>query len=110
MMARIETARARGDSVGGTFEVLATGVPRGLGSYVHWDRRLDGRIAQALMSIPAIKGVEFGLGFAAAGRWVSQVQDEIAWEEGVGFFRPTNRAGGLRAGCQTVSRFSFERR
>jgi chorismate synthase len=98
MIARIDAARARGDSVGGAFEILATGVPPGLGSYVHWDRRLDGRIAQALMSIPAIKGVEFGLGFAAAEKWGSEVQDEIAWEEGKGFFRPTNRAGGLEGG------------
>jgi len=98
MIARIDAAQARGDSVGGAFEILATGVPPGLGSYVHWDRRLDGRIAQALMSIPAIKGVEFGLGFAAAEKWGSEVQDEIAWEEGKGFFRPTNRAGGLEGG------------
>jgi len=81
--------------------VLATGVPPGLGSYVHWDRRLDGRIAQALMSVPAIKGVEFGLGFSAAERWGSEVQDEIAWEEGKGLFRPTNRAGGLEGGVTT---------
>ena len=101
MIARIDAARARGDSVGGAFEVLATGVPPGLGSYVHWDRRLDGRIAQALMSVPAIKGVEFGLGFSAAERWGSEVQDEIAWEEGKGLFRPTNRAGGLEGGVTT---------
>jgi len=98
MMARIDAALARGDSVGGVFEVLATGVPPGLGSYVHWDRRLDGRIAQGLMSIPGIKGVEFGLGFSAAERWGSEVQDEIAWDEERGFYRPTNRAGGLEGG------------
>ncbi|MBC7099405.1 chorismate synthase [Candidatus Bipolaricaulota bacterium] len=96
MIARIDEAAARGDSVGGAFEVVATGVPPGLGSYVHWDRRLDGRIAQALMSIPGVKGVEIGLGFQAAERWGSEVQDELLWEGGVR--RPTNRAGGLEGG------------
>jgi len=96
MIARIDKAAARGDSVGGVFEVVATGVPPGLGSYVHWDRRLDGEIAQALMSIPGVKGVEIGLGFSAAERWGSEVQDEILWEGEIR--RLTNRAGGLEGG------------
>jgi chorismate synthase len=66
MLSAIDKAKNAGDSVGGVFEVVASGVPIGLGSYVHWDRRLDGRIAQAIMSINAVKGVEIGAGFAVA--------------------------------------------
>ena len=98
MIARIDRAKERGDTVGGVFEVVAVGVPVGLGSYVHWDRRLDGRIAQALMSIPGMKGVEIGLGFAAAGRFGSEVQDEITYEYEGGFRRRSNNAGGLEGG------------
>jgi len=98
MIAAIDRARAAGDSLGGVFEVLAYGVPPGLGSYVHWDRRLDGRLAGALMSIQAVKGVEVGLGFSAAGRPGSAVQDEIFYEPDRGFFRRTNRAGGIEGG------------
>lgn len=98
MMAAIDEARAKGDSLGGVFEVWALGLPPGLGSYAHWDRRLDGRLAQALMSIPGIKGVEIGLGFAAASRFGSEAHDPVLWEAGRGFYRPSNHAGGLEGG------------
>lgn len=98
MVREIDLAREAGDSLGGVFEVRAYGVPPGLGSYAHWDRRLDGRLAQALMSIQAIKGVEIGLGFAAAALPGSQVHDEIFHRPGEGFYRLTNRAGGLEGG------------
>src|SRR6266566_5228634 len=77
IIARIDAAKAAGDTLGGVVEVLALGVPVGLGSHVSWDTKLDGRIAQALMSIPAVKGVELGLGFEAARRKGSEVHDEI---------------------------------
>ena len=93
-----ETAHA-GDTLGGVFEVVAVGVPAGLGSHVQWDRKLDGRLAQALMSIHAIKGVEIGLGFGAARAVGSQVHDPIGYDAlGRAFTRPTNRAGGLEGG------------
>jgi chorismate synthase len=99
MMRAIDRARDVGDTLGGVFEVVAEGLPVGLGSYAHWDRRLDGRLAQAVMSIPAIKGVEIGLGFAGAGLPGSQVQDEIlVGESAVGWSRASNRAGGLEGG------------
>ena len=98
MMQEIERAREAGDSLGGVFEIIVYGVPPGLGSYVQWDRRLDGRLAGALMSIQAIKGVEIGLGFAAATRPGSQVHDEIFHSPERGFYRHTNRAGGLEGG------------
>lgn len=94
----LETAHA-GDTLGGIFEVIATGVPPGLGSHVQWDRKLDGRLAQALMCIHAIKGVEVGVGFEAARLRGSQVHDAIAYDaETRTFTRPTNRAGGLEGG------------
>ena len=77
MIAEIDRAREAGDTLGGAFEVIATGVPVGLGSYVQWDRKLDGRLAQALMSIPAIKAVGIGIGPEAASRPGSRVHDEI---------------------------------
>ncbi|MGI5942027.1 MAG: chorismate synthase [Pelotomaculaceae bacterium] len=98
MLETIDAALAAGDTLGGVFEVRAYGVPAGLGSYTHWDRKLDGRLAAALMSIQAVKGVEVGLGFAAAGRRGSQVQDEIFYEPGRGFYRLNNRAGGIEGG------------
>ena len=100
MMAEIDRAREAGDSVGGVFEVVVTGLPVGLGSYVQWDRRLDGRLAQALMSVQAIKGVEIGLGFEGAHRRGSEVHDEIFYEDRKtrGYYRRTNRAGGLEGG------------
>src|SRR5205809_7732803 len=94
MIARIDAAKAAGDTVGGVVEVVALGVPVGLGSHVSWDRKLDGRIAQAVMSIPAVKGVELGLGFEAARRRGSEVHDEIL----PGFERATNRARGAGEG------------
>lgn len=98
MVAAIDQARNDGDSLGGVCEIRVGGVPPGLGSHVHWDRKLDARLAAALMSIQAVKGVEVGLGFAAAARTGSQVQDEIFYENGRGFYRRTNRAGGIEGG------------
>ena len=94
---RIDAAKAAGDTLGGIVEVIALGVPVGLGSHVSWDTKLDGRLAQALMSIPAVKGVELGLGFEAARRKGSEVHDEIM----PGFARATNRAGGTEGGMST---------
>jgi chorismate synthase len=94
----LETAHA-GDTLGGTFEVVATGVPPGLGSHVQWDRKLDGRLAQALMSIHAIKAVEIGIGFEVSRRRGSEVHDAIGYDAATrAFTRPTNRAGGLEGG------------
>jgi chorismate synthase len=99
MKLAIRDAAHAGDTLGGVFEVVATGVMPGLGSHVQWDRKLDGRLAQALMSIQAIKGVEIGLGFGAARTPGSSVHDEIHYEGGERrFVRPTNRAGGLEGG------------
>jgi chorismate synthase len=97
MVEEIDAAGARGDTLGGTFRVIATGVPAGLGSHVHWDRKLDGRLAMAMMSINAIKGVEFGAGFAGAARPGSEFHDEITYE-GARFRHLSNRAGGLTGG------------
>ena len=97
MVARIDAAKAAGDTLGGIVEVVARGVPVGLGSHVSWDTKLDGRLAQALMSIPAVKGVELGLGFEAARRKGSEVHDEIL----PGLARGTNRAGGTEGGMTT---------
>ncbi len=98
MIVEIDRARDAGDTMGGAFEVIAHGVPAGLGSYVQWDRKLDGRLAQALMSIPAIKAVGIGLGTAAAARPGSRVHDEIVPAAGAGVRRPSNNAGGLEGG------------
>ncbi|MBO8170708.1 MAG: chorismate synthase [Bacillaceae bacterium] len=98
MMKRIDRAKEEGDSLGGIVEVIVEGVPVGLGSHVQWDRKLDARIAMAVMSIQAFKGVEFGLGFEAAGRPGSQVHDEITWNEEMGFARKTNNLGGFEGG------------
>jgi chorismate synthase len=105
MVAAIDAAREAGDTLGGVFEVAARGVPAGLGSYAQWDRRLDGRLAQALMSIPAIKAVSIGIGAEAAGLRGSQVHDEILPRGGAAGAdaplparRPTNHAGGLEGG------------
>jgi len=88
-----------GSSLGGVFEVFATGLPVGLGSHIQWDKRLDGRIAGALMSIQAIKGVEIGLGFEMAGSSGSEVMDEIFYHgQKTGFYRKTNNAGGIEGG------------
>lgn len=101
MMALIDKAKEEGDSLGGIVEVRVEGVPIGLGSHVQWDRKLDGRLAQAIMSIQAFKGVEIGIGFEAAGLPGSQVHDEIVWSEETGYSRKTNRAGGLEGGMTT---------
>ncbi|NQT30388.1 MAG: chorismate synthase [Candidatus Saganbacteria bacterium] len=94
----IDEAKEAGDTLGGVFEITITGAPVGLGSYVHWDRRLDGNFAKALMSIPAVKGVEVGLGFSQAAMVGSKVHDEIFYNKEKGFFRKTNNAGGLEGG------------
>ncbi|MGI6035884.1 MAG: chorismate synthase [Limnochordia bacterium] len=96
MMGAIDETRKAGESLGGTFEVIAWGVPVGLGSHVHWDRRLDGRLAAAMMSIQGIKGVELGRGFEAAFLMGSQVHDEIHYDRG--YLRRTNNAGGVEGG------------
>src|SRR6266853_1222780 len=97
MVADIDAVVERGDTLGGTFRVVARGVPPGLGSYVHWDRKLDGLLAQAMLSINAIKGVEFGAGFEGAARPGSQFHDEIDFTGGA-FRHLTNRAGGRDRG------------
>ncbi|HVL32138.1 MAG TPA: chorismate synthase [Actinomycetota bacterium] len=101
MVALIEDMRRNGDTLGGVFEVLAYGVPTGLGSHVHWERRIDASIAQALMSIQAVKGVEIGPGFDVAAAPGSRAHDEIAWTDDEGFTRPTDRSGGSEGGITT---------
>lgn len=98
MLAAIDEASQNGDSLGGIFEIMALNVPVGLGSHVHWDRRLDGRIAGAMMSIPAIKAVEIGLGLATASHPGSEIHDAIYYNAEQQFFRKTNNAGGLEGG------------
>lgn len=99
MIARIDEARSAGDTMGGVFEVVATGLPIGLGSHVHWDRRLDAALAGAVMSIPIVKGVEFGLGFEQTRRPGSEVMDVIEGRDAAGnWARRTNNAGGLEGG------------
>jgi len=105
MIARIDAAKKDGNTLGGICEVVVTGLPVGLGSHVSWDRRLDGRLGQAMLSIPAVKGVEIGLGFEAARRTGSEVHDEIEAAPGnsrMGHVRrKTNRAGGTEGGMTT---------
>lgn len=101
MMNAIDQAKKEGDSIGGVVEVYVEGMPAGVGSYVHYDRKLDGRIAGSVMSVNAFKGVEFGLGFEAARKNGSKVHDEIAWKEDVGYYRKTNRLGGFEGGMTT---------
>ncbi len=98
MREEVDRARKEGDSLGGVFEVVAYGVPAGLGSHVHWDRRLDARLAAAVMSVQGIKGVESGWGFRLAGMRGSRAADPIRHSRRKGFYRPTNRAGGLEGG------------
>lgn len=100
MVAEIDRLRKDKDTVGGVFEVLAYGVPTGLGSYVHWDRKLDAKLAAALMSIQSVKGVEVGDGFASAGRPGSKAHDEIVVRDGA-LGRRTARAGGIEGGMST---------
>jgi chorismate synthase len=105
MTSRIDEAKERGDTLGGVFEVVARGVPAGLGSYVSWDSKLDGRLAGAVMSVQAVKGVELGLGFEGARRPGSEVHDAIVRDEAKprsgGMGRSSNRAGGLEGGVTT---------
>ena len=101
MVEEIDAARKANESLGGVYEVLAYGLVPGIGSHLSWDGRLDGRLAQAIMSIQAMKGVAIGDGFDVAGRVGSQAHDEIFWSEEHGFFRETNRAGGLEGGMTT---------
>jgi len=100
-IAAIKTAKKKGDTLGGVFEVLATGLPIGLGSYVEFDRKLDGHLAQAIVSIHAVKGVEIGNAFMNSTLHGSEVHDEILLGKGKNFTRPTNGAGGLEAGVTT---------
>jgi chorismate synthase len=101
MVAEIDAARKANESLGGEFEVIAFGLVPGIGSHISWQERLDGRLAQAVMSIQALKGVSIGDGFALAGRVGSQAHDEIFWSEDHGYYRETNRAGGLEGGMTT---------
>lgn len=101
MMELIDLAKKEGDSLGGIVEVIVDGVPVGLGSHVQWDRKLDGKIAQAVLSINAFKGVEFGIGFEAGKKRGSEVHDEISWSKDRGFYRLTNRLGGFEGGMTT---------
>lgn len=98
MIAKIKQARKDGDTLGGIFEVTVRGLPAGLGSHIQWDRRLDGKLAGALMSIQAIKGVEIGAGFDCAILPGSQIHDEMFLDENGKVYRKTNRAGGLEGG------------
>jgi chorismate synthase len=101
MVREIEAAKAAGDSLGGVFEVVARGVPVALGSYVQWDRRLEGEVAKTFMALNAIKGVEIGLGFGAAAVRGSQAHDEYEPGEGVRTRYRSNRAGGIEGGMTT---------
>ena len=101
MIGEIKAAAKEGDSLGGIVEVLAYGVPVGLGSHVHWDRKLDGAVAQAIMSIQAVKGVEIGDGFEVAGLPGSQAHDPISWTEAGGYQRASALAGGIEGGIST---------
>jgi chorismate synthase len=99
MKAEVDAALKAGDTVGGIFEVVTHNVPVGLGSHAQWDEKLDGRLAQAVMSIQAVKGVEIGAGVTAAGSYGSEVQDEISYDKAAKRFRrSSNRAGGLEGG------------
>jgi chorismate synthase len=117
MMAAIDLAREEGDTLGGAFEVVAIGVPPGLGSYVQWDRRLDGRIGQALLSIPSVKAVSIGTGWESAAMRGSLVHDPIlpgpsdsSGEEPWGLHRPTNHAGGVEGGVSNGEEIRAEAR
>lgn len=101
MIEAIDEAKSIGDSIGGVCEVYVEGLPAGVGSYVHYDRKLDSKIAACVISINAFKGVEFGIGFEAARLNGSEVHDEIAWNEENGYYRTTNRLGGFEGGMTT---------
>ncbi|MCY7235269.1 MULTISPECIES: chorismate synthase [Streptococcus] len=97
----IDTVKKEGNTIGGTIETIVQGVPAGLGSYVQWDRKLDAKLAQAVLSINAFKGVEFGLGFDMASLKGSQVMDPIIWDADEGYGRQTNHLGGFEGGMTT---------
>jgi chorismate synthase len=97
----IDATKKNGDSIGGTVEVIVEGMPAGIGSYVHYDRKLDAKIAASVMSINAFKGVEFGLGFEMARRPGSEVHDEILWDAAQGYTRQSNNLGGFEGGMTT---------
>ncbi|TYR82589.1 chorismate synthase [Priestia megaterium] len=101
MMQAIDDAKRDGDSIGGVVEVIVEGMPAGVGSYVHYDRKLDAKIAGAILSINAFKGVEFGIGFEAARKPGSEVHDEIIWDKEKGYTRKTNNLGGFEGGMTT---------
>ncbi len=101
MVGEINVLRKRNESIGGIFEVRAYGLVPGLGSHVSWEQRMDGRIGMALLSIQAAKGVGLGDGFDLAGRPGSEAHDEIFYSEERGYFRETNRSGGLEGGMTT---------
>ena len=101
MVAEIDTKRKANESLGGVFEVRVYGLVPGIGSYTSWEGRMDGRVGQAIMSIQAMKGVSVGDAFDVAGRVGSEAHDEIFWSEERGFYRETNRAGGLEGGMTT---------
>ncbi|OGX37313.1 MAG: chorismate synthase [Omnitrophica WOR_2 bacterium RIFCSPHIGHO2_02_FULL_68_15] len=107
MMALIDAVKQRGDTVGGTIEVLVTGAPVGLGSHVHYDRKLDARIAGALMSIQAIKAVELGDGVRVSQVRGSELHDEIYYGKDKGFYRKTDRGGGFEGGMTTGAPIVF---
>jgi len=94
----VDRAKREGDSLGGRFRIIARGLPPGIGSHIQYDRKLDGRLAQAVMSIQAIKGIEIGLGFNAAQTPGSRVHDEISYEQNRGFYHLSNHAGGIEGG------------
>lgn len=112
MVEEIDAAKRDGDSLGGVVEVIATGLPPGLGSHVQYDRKVEYALGGALLSIQAAKGVEFGPAFANAALRGSQVHDEIAWSPERGYYRRSNRAGGLEGGMTTgmdlVARVAFK--
>ncbi|ARF15480.1 MULTISPECIES: chorismate synthase [Sporosarcina] len=101
MTAAIDDIKKRGDTLGGVVEVIIEGCPPGIGSYVQFDRKMDGKLAGAMMSINAFKGVEVGLGFDMAKMPGSEVHDEISWNEELGYYRKSNRLGGLEGGMTT---------
>jgi len=101
MIEIIDRAKENGDTLGGIFEIIVKGLPPGLGSYIQWDLKLDARLAFVIMSIQAVVGVEVGIGFKAASQPGSKVQDEIAYSKEKGFYRLTNRAGGIEGGMST---------
>src|SRR5213080_3046878 len=101
MVEEIDRARKANESLGGIYEVVAFEVLPGVGSHISWEERIDGRLAQAIMSIQAMKGVGVGDGFDLAGRVGSNAHDEIFWSEERGFHRETNRAGGIEGGMTT---------